>query len=225
MTESDWLNCTDLSRMLEFVRGKVSDRKVRLFACVCCRSFLSFVANEHCRKAIKIAERFADGEVGGARLSAAWGSARRSFQTSRRSHRLEHTPQQEALWAIALTLEDNLVESVWLGTTIQAAFIRAREAGLVPGNGSDECRLLRDVVGNPIRAIWPLPQTILAWNYGTVPKVAQAIYDDRAFDRLPILADALEDAGCDNADILAHCRGGGEHVRGCWVVDLLLGKQ
>ena len=65
---------------------------------------------------------------------------------------------------------------------------------------------------------------LVAWNDGTVRKIAQAIYDERAFDRLPILADALEDAGCDNADILNHCRNGGEHVRGCWVVDLLLGK-
>ena len=54
---------------------------------------------------------------------------------------------------------------------------------------------------------------------------AQAIYDEPAFDRLPILADAVTDAGCDNADILTHCRGDGRHVRGCWVVDLLLGKD
>ena len=64
----------------------------------------------------------------------------------------------------------------------------------------------------------------LAWNGGTVPRIAQAIYAERAFDRLPVLADALEDAGCANADVLAHCRSGGEHVRGCWVIDLLLGK-
>ena len=63
------------------------------------------------------------------------------------------------------------------------------------------------------------------WNDGTVHRVAQAIYDERAFERMPILADALEDAGCDNADILNHCRNGGEHVRGCWVIDLLLGKS
>lgn len=63
---------------------------------------------------------------------------------------------------------------------------------------------------------------ILAWNNTTVPRLAQAIYDGRAFDRLPILADTLEDAGCTDQDILAHCRSGGEHVRGCWVLDLLL---
>ena len=66
----------------------------------------------------------------------------------------------------------------------------------------------------------------LAWNDGTVVKLAQAIYDDRAFDRLPILADALEDAGCQDADILGHCRQqGAVHVRGCWVVDLLTGRS
>jgi hypothetical protein len=65
----------------------------------------------------------------------------------------------------------------------------------------------------------------LAWNDGTVQKIAQAIYDERDFDRMPILADALEEAGCTNQDILDHCRSGGEHVRGCWVIDLVLGKS
>jgi hypothetical protein len=58
-----------------------------------------------------------------------------------------------------------------------------------------------------------------------VKKLAAAIYDDTAFDRLPILADALEEAGCHDAEILAHCRGPGPHVRGCWVIDLLIGKE
>ena len=80
------------------------------------------------------------------------------------------------------------------------------------------------MIGNPFRLFTP-DDTWLAWNDGTIRRIAQAIYDERAFDRLAILADALEDAGCDNADILNHCRSGGEHVRGCWVVDLLLGKQ
>jgi hypothetical protein len=83
--------------------------------------------------------------------------------------------------------------------------------------------LIRDIFGNPFRPV-PLDPSWLAWNDSTVSKLAQSIYDDRAFDRLPILADALEEAGCDNADILQHCRQPGEHVRGCWVVDLLLGK-
>jgi len=86
-----------------------------------------------------------------------------------------------------------------------------------------QVELLRDLVGNPFRRV-RLNLSWLAWNDGAIPKMAQSIYDARAFDRLPLLADALEDAGCDDADILSHCRTPGEHVRGCWVVDLLLGK-
>ena len=66
---------------------------------------------------------------------------------------------------------------------------------------------------------WP------AWKDGTVSKLAQGIYEDRAFGHLPVLADALEDAGCADADILGHLRGAGPHVRGCWALDLALGKQ
>jgi hypothetical protein len=81
--------------------------------------------------------------------------------------------------------------------------------------------LLRDIFGNPFRPVAVDP----SWRTSTVVTLAEGIYADRAFDRLPILADALMDAGCDNADILAHCRGDGPHVRGCWVVDLVLGKS
>jgi hypothetical protein len=86
-----------------------------------------------------------------------------------------------------------------------------------------QCSLLRDVLGNPFRPL-ALDQTLIT---GNVTALAESIYADRAFERLPILADALEDAGCDNADILNHCRqpSSTEHVRGCWVVDLVLGKS
>src|SRR5205085_12433942 len=81
-----------------------------------------------------------------------------------------------------------------------------------------QAALLRDIVGNPFRPVALDP----AWRTAAVVGLAEAIYAGRAFDRLPILADALEDAGCDNPDVLAHCRGPGPHVRGCWVVDLIL---
>jgi hypothetical protein len=77
------------------------------------------------------------------------------------------------------------------------------------------------VLSEPLRYLSIHP----SWQSSTVVSLAQAIYDDRAFDRMPILADALEDAGCTNADVLDHCRGAGPHVRGCWVVDLILGKS
>jgi hypothetical protein len=83
------------------------------------------------------------------------------------------------------------------------------------------CNLLNDVIGNPFRPVACNP----AWLTPTVLALAQGIYDDRAFDRLPILADALQDAGCGSPDILDHCRGDSPHIRGCWVVDLLLGKS
>jgi hypothetical protein len=83
--------------------------------------------------------------------------------------------------------------------------------------------LLREVTGNPFRTV-AIDSAWLAWNHGTVPAVARRVYEDRAFHDLPILADALEDAGCTDADLLAHCRTGGGHVRGCWALDLLLGR-
>jgi hypothetical protein len=83
--------------------------------------------------------------------------------------------------------------------------------------------LLRDIFGNPFQPPTLAPAW-LAWNNATIPRLAQEIYDSRAFERLPILADALEEAGCTNADILNHCRQPGPHARGCWVVDLILGK-
>ncbi len=88
-----------------------------------------------------------------------------------------------------------------------------------------QASLLRDIFGPiPLKPVTIHPE-VLAWSDGTVRKIAQGIYEERAFDRLPILADALRDAGCDDEDILAHCRGEGPHVRGCWVIDLILGKE
>jgi hypothetical protein len=81
--------------------------------------------------------------------------------------------------------------------------------------------IIRDIFGNPFRPVTVDP----AWLTSTVVALATGIYTERAFDRMPILADALMDAGCANADVLNHCRSDGPHVRGCWVVDLLLGKS
>ncbi|MCE9530621.1 MAG: hypothetical protein K8T89_05755 [Planctomycetes bacterium] len=80
---------------------------------------------------------------------------------------------------------------------------------------------MREIFGNPFRPVTIDPR----WQTSNVIDLATAIYTDRAFDRMPILADALMDAGCDNDEIIHHCRGDGPHVRGCWVVDLILGKE
>jgi hypothetical protein len=87
-----------------------------------------------------------------------------------------------------------------------------------------DAALLRDVFGNPFRPV-AADAAWLTWLGVTLPKLARAIYGGRRFEDMPILADALEEAGCTDADILSHCRQPGAHVRGCWLLDLLLDKE
>jgi hypothetical protein len=94
-----------------------------------------------------------------------------------------------------------------------------------PSAQSTQCAILRDIFGNPFLPLTPISRGVLAWNDATVRRIAEGIYEERAFDRLPILADALLDAGCDNDDLIQHCRSAGPHVRGCWAVDRILGKE
>jgi hypothetical protein len=104
----------------------------------------------------------------------------------------------------------------------EADFTRERAA--VAAERNAQSALVRELFGNPFH-----PKTVqrswLTWQGGTIPRLAQAIYDERAFDRLPILADALEEAGCTSEEILSHCRGPGPHCKGCWVVDAVLEKS
>jgi hypothetical protein len=92
-------------------------------------------------------------------------------------------------------------------------------------------RLLRDIFGNPFRPSPPVPPAVLRWNDATVPRLAQAIYDERQLPagtldagRLAVLADALLDAGCEDEELVRHLREPGLHVRGCWAVDVILGR-
>jgi hypothetical protein len=87
-------------------------------------------------------------------------------------------------------------------------------------NCKPQADLARDIIGNPFRPVAFDPE----WRTSTAVLLARRMYDARDFAPMPVLADALQDAGCEHADILAHCRGPGPHVRGCWVVDLVLGK-
>jgi hypothetical protein len=113
--------------------------------------------------------------------------------------------------------------------TIHIAQVAERR-GLASGGEHWHCKLFRDLF-NPFRPV-SLAPAILTWQDATVVRLVQAAYDERQMPegtldngRLAVLADALEEAGCTDQDILGHCRSGGEHVRGCWVVDLLLGKS
>jgi hypothetical protein len=225
MTEEEWLTCIDPEKALRFLRGKVSDRKLRLFACGCCRRAWSALAAERGRTAVEIAERYADGSAKMEELQRAWDQA----TATRRSYHwgmpnvdgiLAALPEQ----MVGVFLSQIRHALAWQGMAVPfKGYKRVAKRVGVEAAGALRA-LLRDVFGNPFRPV-TIPPAWLLWNGGTVPKLAEAIYEQRRFSDLPILADALEEAGCDSADILTHCRQPGEHVRGCWVIDLLLGKE
>jgi hypothetical protein len=215
--------------MLRVLRGKASERKIRLFEVACCRRIWQLLPDGRSRQAIEVAESFADAQATEEELEtaadAAWSvwdadreRASAEGKWDRGSPDLPYTPSAAA-YNVATPLG-------WWGGA--PAFVApheiTREATANSGmEGAEQAVLLRDIFGNPFRPVAVDPSW-LAWNGGIVVKLAQAVYDERAFDRLPMLADALEEAACHDAGILTHCRGPGPHVRGCWVVDLVLGK-
>jgi hypothetical protein len=188
MTEAQWLACAVPRTMLQFLRKRTSERKLRLFAAACwrcrCRDMTSF-GKVH--SVIRQAEQMADGEYRVEKDYNGW-----------------------------ILLRADIYDMA-LSTVETVGNIRGK--GKVPP--AEQITLLRDIFGNPFRPVALNP----AWLTSDVLALARGIYDERAFDRMPILADALQDAGCDNDDILNHSRELGEHVRGCWVVDLALDKS
>ena len=213
MNEIEWLACADPTPMLGFLRGKASDRKMRLFAVACCRRIWHLLTDERSRRAVEVGELFADGDVDEKEVSSAKTAANAI-------HFDAATPDIFCSAAHAAACAFYAVTSPSI-LTFAAANRAAHCVGAKKESEQQEqCRLFRDIFANPFRPITLNPN----WLTPNVVALAQAIYDDRAFDRLPVLADTLEETGCDDADILAHCRQVGPHVRGCWVVDLLLGK-
>jgi hypothetical protein len=230
VTEEEWLECTDTPGMLAFLRGKASERKLRLFACACCRPIWHLLTDESSRKAVEVAERYVDNLATRNELRSTRKRALRAGKDDLSRHAAAagaSTCSKSAFGAAhnghlhAIEAEAGMLLRETRPQTRDAfgAYIRARETGF-----RRTSILLREVVNNPFRPA-RLDVAVLAWNGGTVVKVAQSIYDDRAFDRLPVLADALEEAGCTDPRILAHLRGTGLHVLGCWALDLLLGKE
>jgi hypothetical protein len=214
MTEAEWLSCTDPRPMLEFLPDKASDRHLRLFACAYCRAVRD---SQHLLgpSTVAVAERYAD-----------WLARDQDLSSERRGVPF---PNEYSEWVLAPSAYDGAWQAVdEMTSDLDLMKIDPDALRHFPIPLDEVVKrsvlLLRDIFGNPFRPV-PFDSGWLTWHDGTVPKLAQAIYDERAFDRLPILADALEDAGCSNADLLAHCRELGVHVRGCWVVDLLLGKE
>lgn len=214
MTESEWLTCADPVAMLASTAGKLSARKVRLFACACCRHFMPLSTGEQYEQAIETAEQFADARTS----KAAMKRARQSVRAIR--HNLPNSPDVHAwwvaLWLVEVTNSENAFDGVApeMQRLISQGLLTAKQAP----PGAD---LLRCILGNPFRPA----QIETSWATPKAVALANAFYDSPTVEGLPMLADALEYAGCSNEDILSHCRQPGPHVRGCWVVDMVLGRR
>lgn len=226
MTEAEWQTVTDPSPMLKFLEGKASNRKLRLFVVSLARIFWEQVPKGEMRDSVNESERYADNPA----------STEQIDDYRHRFHRylirgITPEPSEQYKWHhntpgirhifsfVAMTVRDDLMLQYIL-TRPQPLRDRGRENSITP-----YLHLLpphiRDIFGNPFRPI----SFDSSWLTSTVVSLARQIYDSRDFTAMPILADALQDAACNNTAILDHCRGPGPHVRGCWCLDLLLAKK
>jgi hypothetical protein len=242
MTQAEWLASTDPTPMLGWLRGRArshqSNRKLRLFASACCRRIWPLLTDERSRRGVEVGERYVDGLASQEECDLA---ARESHAAAAALCKIESARSADG--GVCSWLGDN---SAWYAASaaskvpdygrFRGPADAAENAVYVAANRKAEesvqATLLRDVIGNPFRPSPHLPPAVLAWNDSTVRRIAEGIYEERQLPagtlsaaRLAILADALLDAGCEDEDLIAHCRGDGPHVRGCWAVDLILGKS
>jgi hypothetical protein len=195
MTEAEWLGGDDGEPMLEFLAGRPCETDRKL-RLFAVACWRQAVSTYPLEAAeMEAVEGYADGRIDTDGLLAA-----------HRAH-YRHLFPGDPDSALGLVLDAG--EHAYSEAT-RTAEARAAAAGL-----------LRDIFGNPFRPAALDP----AWRTPAVVRSARGIYDEQAFDRLPLLADALTEAGCDDPSILGHCRSAGPHVRGCWVVDLVLGRE
>jgi hypothetical protein len=236
VTEQEWLACTDRQMMLDFLRGGgASGRKLRLFAVACCRRIFPLMPDSRSRQAVTTCELYADGltsqrDLVAARAAAGaavrewevapWSVERGKVVAAARAARDAARPTDQPA-ALGNDMRQ-AAEAAFTADVIGRLARRMHVECVLP-----QCHLLRDIF-NPFLRVTLSP----ACRTAQVVALAQAAYEQRelpsgALDtaRLAVLADALEEAGCTDADILGHLRGPGPHVRGCWVLDLLLGKE
>jgi hypothetical protein len=216
MTEDDWRACCDPQRMLGLLGTRANGRKLRLFGCGCVRRAWALL-DERGRWAVEAAEEVANGRVAPGAMRSAWSV---SFGGGEADVAAEVARAAEAV----CYLEADLAAQ-------EAALACARAADQADMERSAQAALLRDVF-NPFRPARLVQPAWRAWGGGTVARLAQAAYEEWALPagilditRLCILADALEDAGCTDAELLGHLRGPGPHLRGCWAIDAVLGKS
>jgi hypothetical protein len=224
MTEKKWLSARAVIDLHIYYSAKKQFRKWRLFGCACARRVLHIIPDERFRIGVDASEQLADEELTWDNLKL----IRKSIVAARRKviksgGQFEHTSAVETVLNASEKDPGNAMMKAWssasgvYGTLAQPDF----EKGYVAEN-QYQVRLARDIFGNPFRPMTFEPD----WRTSTAVALAKQMYDSRDFSAMPILADALQDTGCDNDDILNHCRDEKQvHVRGCWVVDLVLGKS
>ena len=235
MTEADWLTCEEPQSLIEFISQGTSERKCRLLAAALCRHVLPLVGPECAHRAIDIVEAYADRRATAGEMRAACERASDAYCTFPNPAPV-NTEAPLAFKAASIALQSTMFASSEFGHYLVSCCICTEKACVrrwMLHARPDEVRppytvlmswqltLVRDIFGNPFRPSAFSP----AWRTETVVALASAIYAERAFDQLQVLADVLEEAGCEDADMLAHCRGDGPHVRGCWVVDKVLGRE
>jgi hypothetical protein len=214
MTEQEWLKCTSPEEMLDYLEDRAGKRKYLLFASACERRLWDRPDCE--RDKVVATEQYADGEEHAAHavIIPTEGITLAAYITS-------VSPLEFASGESSYVAEyaAHLAAEQWSGSR-DGRHERAWRPALA-AEKAEQCALLRDIFGNPFRPALLDPR----WQTAAVVAMARTIYEERKWDELPVLADALEEAGCAVPAVLSHCRGGGEHVRGCWVVDLVLGKK
>jgi hypothetical protein len=210
MTEAEWLGATDPWSLLTMLPQPVSDRKLRLFVAAVHRRLWHLLSGLE-RRVPDAAEQFLEGKISQEQFDAAYRD-NPLFPGDDRAPRPEEYPVERALAEVEYVTE--------YGYDANGPALVAAQADLV-----------RDVFGNPLRPLTFDPAW-RTWNGGVIPRLAQAIYDERGMPegvldthRLGELADALETAGCASEDLLSHLRAPGPHVLGCWAVDLALGRN
>ena len=219
MTEAEWVTSDDHSRMTFFVAKQTSVRKLRLAEVALCRSVEHHLVDAHSCHVLSVCEAHADGFASDGQLAEVRSRAVSVYEgdlprtSSRRdAYQLVHAADTEQ----RLRLQIDMIDLVLFAERPHQLISPELQAACIA-----EAEIIRDVFGNPFRPVAFDP----SWRTETVISLACCIYAERAFDRLPILADALEEAGCNHADVLSHCRSPGPHARGCWVVDGVLGKE
>ena len=218
ISEKRWLTTPGWLNAIQAVEKPRHARKLRLFGCACCRRIWDLLTEPASREAVEAAERFVDGEIGRAELGTVRTAAKRVVG---RRPVGRFAPQYCAAMAASMVTLQSLGDC---GRTA-AAFAAAAVHDAKIRNVTDEKRLqtpvFRDIFCNPFRPVVYAPR----WRSESSVALARTAYDTRDFTLLPILADALEEAGCDHPDVLTHCRDPQQvHVRGCWVVDGVLGQ-